>query len=144
MPVLDSNGNSKLQDVERECEVDIALRWGIGYETKVNTFVNIIATPKGGSHLAGFEQGLLKTFRKHLADNARKYKMGNDKIEKDDVLAGLTAVLTVRLAEPQFRARRKRFWVHRQSAPLSQRLFQGNLPQSSSQLLAPRKLRLTL
>ncbi|GAA1747671.1 type IIA DNA topoisomerase subunit B [Rothia terrae] len=107
VPVLDSNGNSKLQDVERECEVDIALRWGIGYETKVNTFVNIIATPKGGSHLAGFEQGLLKTFRKHLADNARKYKMGNDKIEKDDVLAGLTAVLTVRLAEPQFEGQTK-------------------------------------
>ncbi|MEU4206301.1 DNA gyrase/topoisomerase IV subunit B [Rothia terrae] len=107
VPVLDFNGNSKLQDVERECEVDIALRWGIGYETKVNTFVNIIATPKGGSHLAGFEQGLLKTFRKHLADNARKYKMGNDKIEKDDVLAGLTAVLTVRLAEPQFEGQTK-------------------------------------
>ncbi len=107
VPVLDSSGHSKLKDVERECEVDIALRWGIGYETKVNTFVNIIATPKGGSHLTGFEQGLLKTFRKHLADNARKYKIGNDKIEKDDVLAGLTAVLTVRLAEPQFEGQTK-------------------------------------
>ena len=45
--------------------------------------------------------------RKHLADNARKYKVGNDKIEKDDVLAGLTAVLTVRLAEPQFEGQTK-------------------------------------
>ncbi|MBM7050714.1 DNA topoisomerase IV subunit B [Rothia sp. ZJ1223] len=107
VPVLDVNGHSKLTDVERECEVDIALRWGVGYETKINTFVNIIATPKGGTHLAGFEQGLLKTFRKHLVGNARKYKVGNDKIEKDDAMAGLTAVLTVRLAEPQFEGQTK-------------------------------------
>lgn len=107
VPVLDAEGHSKLTEVERECEVDIALRWGVGYETNLRTFVNIIATPKGGTHQTGFEQGLLKTFRKHLADNARKFKMGNDKIEKDDVLAGLTAVLTVRLAEPQFEGQTK-------------------------------------
>lgn len=107
VPVLDAEGHSKLTEVERECEVDIALRWGVGYETNLRTFVNIIATPKGGTHQTGFEQGLLKTFRKHLADNARKFKVGNDKIEKDDVLAGLTAVLTVRLAEPQFEGQTK-------------------------------------
>lgn len=108
VPVLDENGHSQLTEVERECEVDIALRWGIGYETNIRSFVNIIATPKGGTHLTGFEQGLLKTFRKHLTDNARKYKVGaNEKIEKDDVLAGLTAVLTVRLAEPQFEGQTK-------------------------------------
>ncbi|BAV88516.1 topoisomerase IV subunit B [Rothia aeria] len=93
--------------MERECEVDIALRWGIGYETTIRSFVNIIATPKGGTHTTGFEQGLLRTFRKHLADNARRFKVGNDKIEKDDALAGLTAVLTVRLAEPQFEGQTK-------------------------------------
>lgn len=108
VPVLDGKGHSKLTEVERECEVDIALRWGIGYETTLRTFVNIIATPKGGTHQTGFEQGLLKTFRKHLTDNARKFKVGaNEKIEKDDVLAGLTAVLTVRLAEPQFEGQTK-------------------------------------
>ncbi|MFW0119034.1 DNA gyrase/topoisomerase IV subunit B [Rothia sp. P5764] len=107
VPVLDAEGHSQLTEVERECEVDLALRWGTGYETKLRTFVNIIATPKGGTHQTGFEQGLLKTFRKHIADNARKFKAGNDKIEKDDVLAGLTAVLTVRLAEPQFEGQTK-------------------------------------
>lgn len=107
VPVLGSDGRSKLTEVDRECEVDIALRWGIGYETTIRSFVNIIATPKGGTHSTGFEQGLLKTFRKHLADNARKFKVGNDKIEKDDALAGLTAVLTVRLAEPQFEGQTK-------------------------------------
>ncbi|MDP9906162.1 DNA gyrase/topoisomerase IV subunit B [Arthrobacter bambusae] len=107
VPVLDENGHSKIAEVERDCEVDIALRWGIGYETTMRSFVNIIATPKGGTHQSGFEQALLKTFRKAVETNARKLKAGNDKIEKDDVLAGLTAVLTVRLAEPQFEGQTK-------------------------------------
>lgn len=107
VPVLGEDGRSQLTDVERDCEVDVALRWGIGYETTIRSFVNIISTPKGGTHTAGFEQGLLRVMRKHLADNARKFKVGNDKIEKDDVLAGLTAVLTVRLAEPQFEGQTK-------------------------------------
>lgn len=107
VPVLDENGHSKIAEVERDCEVDIALRWGIGYETTMRSFVNIIATPKGGTHQAGFEQALLKTFRKAVETNARKLKAGNDKIEKDDILAGLTAVLTVRLAEPQFEGQTK-------------------------------------
>jgi DNA gyrase subunit B len=107
VPVLDEKGHSKIAEVERDCEVDIALRWGIGYETTMRSFVNIIATPKGGTHQAGFEQALLKTFRKAVETNARKLKAGNDKIEKDDVLAGLTAVLTVRLAEPQFEGQTK-------------------------------------
>ncbi|MDQ2624888.1 MAG: type IIA DNA topoisomerase subunit B [Actinomycetota bacterium] len=111
VPVLDSRGHMSPQEVERECEVDIALRWGTGYDTTVRTFVNIIATPKGGSHLAGFEAGLLKTLRKHVDANARRLKISAkesvDRVEKDDVLAGLTAVLTVRLAEPQFEGQTK-------------------------------------
>ena len=107
VPVLDDKGHSKLAEVERDCEVDVALRWGIGYDTAVRSFVNIISTPKGGTHQAGFEQALVKTFRKAVETNARKLKAGNDKIEKDDIFAGLTAVLTVRLAEPQFEGQTK-------------------------------------
>ena len=107
VPVLDASGHMTPTEVERECGVDIALRWGTGYDTKVSSFVNIIATPKGGTHMAGFEQSLLKVFRKQLEANARKLKVGNDKVEKDDVLAGLTAVVTVRLAEPQFEGQTK-------------------------------------
>ena len=43
------------QDVERELTVDVAVRWGTGYETEMRSFVNVIATPKGGTHVAGFE-----------------------------------------------------------------------------------------
>ncbi|GAA3696204.1 DNA topoisomerase IV subunit B [Zhihengliuella alba] len=107
VPVLDANGRSKITDMERVCEVDVALRWGVGYDTTVRSYVNIIATPKGGTHQTGFEQALLKTFRKHIEANARKLKAGNDKVEKDDVGAGMTAVLTVRLAEPQFEGQTK-------------------------------------
>jgi DNA gyrase subunit B len=107
VPVLDANGHSELKEVRRECEVDVALRWGTGYDTTVRSFVNIISTPKGGTHLSGFEQGLLKTLRKEVAANARKLKAGSDKIEKDDVMAGLTAVVNVRLDEPQFEGQTK-------------------------------------
>jgi DNA gyrase subunit B len=108
VPVLDERGHMTPQEVEREAVVDVALRWGTGYDTEVRTFVNIIATPKGGTHLGGFEQGLLKVFRQQIA-NARKLKASekDQRIEKDDVLEGLTAVVTVRLAEPQFEGQTK-------------------------------------
>ncbi len=107
VPVLDSKGHMTPTEVERECGVDIAVRWGTGYDAKVSSFVNIIATPKGGTHLSGFEQSVLKVFRKQLEVNSRRLKVGSDKPEKDDVLAGLTAVVTVRLAEPQFEGQTK-------------------------------------
>jgi DNA gyrase subunit B len=109
VPVLDSRGHMTATEVERECAVDIALRWGTGYDTELRSFVNIIATPKGGTHIAGFEQAMVKTFRQVVADNARRLKFNakDDKIEKDDVLEGLTVVVTVRLAEPQFEGQTK-------------------------------------
>jgi len=111
VPMLDDRGHLTSQAVERTCEVDVALRWGTGYEAEVRSYVNIIATPKGGTHLAGFEQALVKTIRKQIETNARRLKVSNrdaaDRVEKDDIMAGLTAVLTVRLAEPQFEGQTK-------------------------------------
>ena len=57
VPVLDEKGHMTPQEVERELEVDIAVRWGTGYDTELRSFVNVIATPKGGTHVSGFEQG---------------------------------------------------------------------------------------
>ncbi|MEV7828612.1 DNA gyrase/topoisomerase IV subunit B [Microbacterium enclense] len=107
VPVLQAGGSMVPTEIQRECEVDIAVRWGTGYDTTTRSFVNIIATPKGGTHQQGFEQGLMKVLRAQVEQNARKLKVGNDKIEKDDLLAGLTAVLTVRLPEPQFEGQTK-------------------------------------
>ncbi|WP_424935819.1 MULTISPECIES: DNA gyrase/topoisomerase IV subunit B [Bacteria] len=107
VPVLQPDGSMRATEVERECTVDIALRWGTGYDTTVRSFVNIIATPKGGTHQQGFEQELLKVLRSQVDQNARRLKVGNDKLEKDDVLAGLSAVLTVTVPEPQFEGQTK-------------------------------------
>jgi DNA gyrase subunit B len=107
VPVLDDAGHMVSTEVQRECGVDVALRWGTGYDTTVRAFVNIIATPKGGTHLAGFDQAIVKVIRKQTELNARRLKLGGDKVEKDDILAGLTAVVTVRLAEPQFEGQTK-------------------------------------
>ncbi|GHD77552.1 DNA topoisomerase IV subunit B [Salinibacterium amurskyense] len=107
VPVLQDNGHMVSTEVSRDCVVDVALRWGTGYDTVVKSFVNIIATPKGGTHLAGFEQSLLKFLRAETEKNSRRLKLGNDKLDKDDVLAGLTVVLTVRLPEPQFEGQTK-------------------------------------
>ncbi|MFF0268102.1 type IIA DNA topoisomerase subunit B [Kribbella sp. NPDC004536] len=100
VPMLDDAGHMTPTDVERDLDVDIAVRWGDGYETELRSFVNIVATPKGGTHVAGFERALSKSFTNAL-DGTRLLKSGEE-IIKDDVLEGLTAVVTVRLAEPQF------------------------------------------
>jgi DNA gyrase subunit B len=109
VPVLDERGHMSPRAVTREAQVDVALRWGAHYDTEVRSFVNIIATPKGGTHLAGFEQALVKSMRKVAEDNARRLKFNakDDRLDKDDILEGLTAVVTVRLAEPQFEGQTK-------------------------------------
>ncbi len=106
VPVLDEKGHMTPQDVERELEVDIAVRWGTGYETELRSFVNVIATPKGGTHVSGFEQGMLRTFNDAMRA-AKVLKVNDDDVTKDDVLEGLTAVVTVRQAEPQFEGQTK-------------------------------------
>ncbi|HET6626071.1 MAG TPA: DNA topoisomerase IV subunit B [Nocardioidaceae bacterium] len=106
VPLLDELGHMTPQDVERELGVDVALRWGTGYETEVRSFVNVIATPKGGTHVTGFEQAVTKTFNEVLRAG-RQLKANDTDVIKDDVLEGLTAVVTVRLAEPQFEGQTK-------------------------------------
>ncbi|MBD1270911.1 type IIA DNA topoisomerase subunit B [Aeromicrobium tamlense] len=106
VPVLDEKGHMTPQDVERTLGVDIALRWGTDYDTVVKSFVNIIATPKGGTHVSGFERGVTKTFNEVLR-SSRMLKNGDPDVIKDDVLEGLTAVVTVNLAEPQFEGQTK-------------------------------------
>ncbi len=106
VPVLDDNGHMTPQDVDRQLFVDIALRWGTGYETELRSYVNVIATPKGGTHVVGFERALTKTFNE-MVRQTRLMKANDADLVKDDVLEGLTAVVTVRLAEPQFEGQTK-------------------------------------
>ena len=106
VPVLDDKGHLTPQEVEREMRVDIALRWDAGYETTMRSFVNVISTPKGGTHLAGFERSLVKVVNDQL--RAAKVLRGNeDNVTKDDVLEGLVGVIAVRIPEPQFEGQTK-------------------------------------
>ncbi|MEI2819132.1 MAG: DNA topoisomerase IV subunit B [Marmoricola sp.] len=106
VPMLDDAGHMTPQDVERELGVDVALRWGAGYDTEVRSFVNVIATPKGGTHVSGFEAALTRTFNDAMKA-AKVLKVNDPDVIKDDILEGLTAVVTVRLAEPQFEGQTK-------------------------------------
>jgi DNA gyrase subunit B len=106
VPVLDELGHMTPTEVTRELGVDIALRWGTGYDTTLRSFVNIIATPKGGTHVTGFERSLTKTLGEALRA-AKLLRVAEDDITKDDATEGLTAVVTVRLAEPQFEGQTK-------------------------------------
>jgi DNA gyrase subunit B len=106
VPLLDDKGHMTPQDVDRDLVVDVAVRWGTGYDAELRSFVNVIATPKGGTHVTGFEQAVTKTFNDVLK-TSRTLKANEPAVIKDDVLEGLTAVVTVRLAEPQFEGQTK-------------------------------------
>ena len=106
VPVLDDLGHLTPTEVERELEVDVALRWDSGYDTTTRSFVNVIATPKGGTHVAGFDRALVKTLNEQLRA-ARMLRSGDEPVIKEDVLEGLTAVISVRLPEPQFEGQTK-------------------------------------
>ncbi|MGD8213836.1 DNA gyrase/topoisomerase IV subunit B [Aestuariimicrobium sp. Y1814] len=105
VPMLDDNGAMTPTDVDRVVEIDVALCWTNSYDTVERSFVNVVATPKGGTHVSGFEQGLTKAFTQALG-NSRILKAGEE-IVKEDILEGLTSVVTVRLAEPQFEGQTK-------------------------------------
>ena len=106
VPVLDEKGHMTPTEVEREMGVDIAMQWGNGYEATVSSFVNIISTPKGGTHVAGFEKALTRAVNDVL--RATKTLKNNEAdVIKDDVQEGLTAVVTVRMSEPQFEGQTK-------------------------------------
>ena len=106
VPVLDAQGHMTSQEVERELTVDIALRWMAGYDTDVRSFVNVIATPKGGTHVAGFERALVKVLNEQ-AKAARVLRSADESITKEDALEGLVGVVAVRVPEPQFEGQTK-------------------------------------
>lgn len=106
VPVLDEQGHMVSTEVERDMEVDIAMKWGNGFETTVRSFVNIIATPKGGTHIQGFDRAITKAFNEALR-STKTLKNSEADVIKDDIMEGITAVVTVRMSEPQFEGQTK-------------------------------------
>ena len=88
------------------CQIELALQYNTGYLETVIPFANNIHTTEGGTHLAGFRAALTRT----LNDAARKLGMlkdGQENLTGDDVREGLTAVISVKLQEPQFEGQTK-------------------------------------
>jgi DNA gyrase subunit B len=106
VPVLDDKGHMVSTEVERDMEVDIAMKWGNGFDNTQRSFVNIIATPKGGTHVLGFERAITKAFNEALR-STKTLKNNEADVIKDDIMEGLTAVVTVRMSEPQFEGQTK-------------------------------------
>lgn len=77
-------------EVHREMGVDIAMQWGNGYEPTIASFVNIISTPKGGTHVQGFERAMTKAVNDALRAT-KTLKNSEPDVIKDDVQEGLTA-----------------------------------------------------
>lgn len=106
VPKLDDNGNMINQEVERDVQVRVAFRWDAGYDTTVQSFVNVVSTPGGGTHVKGFERGMLNAIRKGY-EGTRLIRASDDPPLLEDMTEGLTAVVYVSLSEPQFQGQTK-------------------------------------
>ncbi len=109
---IDSNKESLIDDVihlstERQgVPVEVALTYNNTYNENVYSFVNNINTIEGGTHLTGFRRGLTTTLKKYAEDNKLLEKVKID-IDPADFREGLTAVVSVKVMEPQFEGQTK-------------------------------------
>ncbi|MCH5273624.1 MAG: DNA topoisomerase (ATP-hydrolyzing) subunit B [Lachnospiraceae bacterium] len=86
--------------------VEVAMQHNDGYNEGCYSFVNNITTPEGGTHLAGFKNALTKTFNDYA--KAQKYLKENEQnLSGEDIREGLTAIISVKLGEPQFEGQTK-------------------------------------
>jgi DNA gyrase subunit B len=106
VPVLDDRGHMTPTEVERTLDVDVAIQWNAGYDTITRSFVNVIATPHHGTHVTGFDRAIVRTLNEQLRA-ARVLRNGDEPVTKEDVLEGLTSIISVRLPEPQFEGQTK-------------------------------------
>ena len=103
----DENGVMQ-SNVERQAEVEVAFRWGTGYERTVECFTNTIRNVHGGTHRRGFDRALVRgAARTPSATTRGLLKPKEDPPTLDDVLEGMTAVVHVRIPEPQFTSQTK-------------------------------------
>lgn len=109
---IDSNKESLIDDVihlNKESQgvpVEVALTYNNTYNENVYSFVNNINTIEGGTHLTGFRRGLTSTLKKYAEDN-KMLEKAKVEITGDDFREGLTAVISVKVMEPQFEGQTK-------------------------------------
>ncbi len=89
--------------------VEVAMQYNDSFTENIHSYVNNINTIEGGTHLTGFRMALTRTLKKYADDNKMLDKLAKDKIEisGDDFREGLTAIISVKVAEPQFEGQTK-------------------------------------
>ena len=102
----DENGVMRA-NVERRAEVEVALRWGTGYERTIECFTNTIRNVHGGTHRKGFERAIVRALGEAVRNARGLLKPKEDPPILDDLLEGMTAVVHVRIPEPQFTSQTK-------------------------------------
>ncbi|MDX1548479.1 MAG: DNA topoisomerase (ATP-hydrolyzing) subunit B [Rhodothermales bacterium] len=95
-----------IADEDAEVPVELAMRYNTGYTENVLSFVNNINTHEGGTHISGFRRALTRTLKVHAEKNNLLKNFKGD-LSGDDFREGLTAVLSVKVAEPQFEGQTK-------------------------------------
>ncbi len=109
---LDANRERLIEKVihitydKTEIPVEIALQYNNSFSENVHSYVNNINTIEGGTHLAGFRRGLTRTLKKYAEDSGATSKLKFD-INGDDFREGLTAIISVKVQEPQFEGQTK-------------------------------------
>lgn len=109
---IDSNKEHLIEDVihitsERQgIPVEVAMTYNTSYNENIYSFVNNINTIEGGTHLTGFRRGLTSTLKKYAEDN-KMLEKAKVEISSDDFREGLTAVISVKVLEPQFEGQTK-------------------------------------
>ncbi|MFC7879330.1 DNA topoisomerase (ATP-hydrolyzing) subunit B [Isoptericola sp. NPDC057391] len=94
------------EDTERKISVEIAMQWTSAYSESVHTFANTISTTEGGTHEEGFRAALTTLVNSYARDK-QIIKEKDDNLTGDDIREGLTAVISVKLGEPQFEGQTK-------------------------------------
>jgi DNA gyrase subunit B len=89
-----------------EGAAEVAMQWNASYQESIHSFANNINTPEGGSHLSGFRSALTRTVNKYARDHGL-LKDKEDNLSGEDVREGLTAVVSVKLRDPQFEGQTK-------------------------------------
>jgi DNA gyrase subunit B len=89
-----------------EGAAEVAMQWNSSYQESIHSFANNINTREGGSHMSGFRSALTRTLNKYARDHAL-LKEKEDNLSGEDVREGLTAVISVKLRDPQFEGQTK-------------------------------------
>jgi DNA gyrase subunit B len=89
-----------------EGAVEVAMQWNSSYQESIHSFANNINTREGGSHMSGFRSALTRTLNKYARDHGL-LKEKEDNLSGEDAREGLTAVISVKLREPQFEGQTK-------------------------------------